>query len=160
MEETPSEIDELPVEHVRKRGRPKGSLNKKTLEKMAPVQDQEEDPIEEESPEPPPAPKRKARARAPSPASLDEETPQPAPKRKARARAPSPSSSLEEEPPKRPRTRPQTRVRSPPPRQPVRTKATPVEPPTYLEVLTRTLEAARAQDRVDRLTRYDHFFSA
>ena len=129
----------------RGRGRPKGSLNKRTLEKQAALKEattldvsfeKEEEPeqVEEEvaeepevEPEPEPEPPKKQRKpRKPKP---PEEAPEPPP-------PPSPKK-------RKPRA---------PPRE--------VSPElSYLEVLRRGMAAAKATQRAERLNRYDSYFS-
>ena len=155
----------MPVK--RGRGRPKGSLNKKTLNKktLASVAEEEADvpvpftldvdfesneilgesesitePAEPEEPgSPPPAPRlKRAASRKPRRPSPDEsEEDPPSPKRKRAVRA-------------QPEPVPEATVPQPPPVvQP---------PPTYLEVLTRGLRAAQATQKAEKVARYDAFF--
>ena len=129
----------------RGRGRPKGSLNKRTLEKQAalreattldvsfeeePEQVEEEVPEEEVAePEPEPEPEPPKKQRKPRKAKPPEEAPEPPP-------PPSPKK-------RKPRA---------PPRE--------VSPElTYLEVLKRGMAAAKATQRAERLNRYDSYFS-
>ena len=160
--------DELPVK--RGRGRPKGSLNKKTLARMddeepvpftldvdfeSPTSGQalgneimgESEPIPEPEepaspPPPPPKLKRAASKRKPPPGSPEEsEEDPPKPKRERRAK-PKPAEGL---------PRGGAAVPQPPPVvQP---------PPTYLEVLTRGLRAAQATQKAQKVARYDAFFA-
>ena len=150
--------DEVPVK--RGRGRPKGSLNKKTLARVAeeeadvpvpftldvdfesneilgesePITEPEE-PEELASPPPPPKLKRTVTRKTPPapPVSAEEsEDEPPPPKPKRVRRTPKPAAAPQ-----------------PPVVQP---------PPTYLEVLTRGLRAAQATQKQAKVARYDAFF--
>ena len=155
----------MPVK--RGRGRPKGSLNKKTLARMNNDEGEEEpvpftldvdfesneimgesepipepeEPEELASPPPPPPPPKLKRA---------------ASKRKPRPPPGSPEESEEEPPPPKPKRerRPKPKPAAVPPpvvhQQP---------PPTYLEVLTRGLRAAQATQKAEKVARYDAFFA-
>ena len=151
----------MPVK--RGRGRPKGSLNKKTLARVAeeeadvpvpftldvdfesneilgesePIPEPAE-PEEPASPPPPPKLKRTVsrKPRPPSPEESEDEPPPPKRKRAVRAR---------------PRREPVPEASVPPP-------VVVQPPPTYLEVLTRGLRAAQATQKADRVARYDAFF--
>ena len=124
---------------IKKRGRPKGSLNRKTIEK-----------IKEGEPSP-----------APPALTLDVdftseeilgETP-PAPKRKATKPKPAPpsSSSEEEQPPPPPKLkRERTTNRKP--------RVESLNPPSYLEILTRGIKEQRAKQHADKIAQYDNFF--
>ena len=125
---------------LKKRGRPKGSLNRKTIEK-----------IKEREPSPAP-PAHTLDVDFTSEEILGET---PAPKRKPRKpKPPPPSSSSEEEqpppPPKQKRER--TTNRKP------RVEPEPLYPPSYLEVLQRGLKEARAKQHAEKIAQYDNFF--
>ena len=133
-----AESGEAPVK--RGRGRPKGSLNRKTIERLAS------------------SPQRSGAEQASVPFALDvdfesneilgeeaaapqqsveggvEETPTPKPKRVRSVRITAP-----------------TAARRPP--------AKSSEPPNYLDVLKQGLVAAKAQHKAERVARYDAFFS-
>ena len=151
--------DDSPLEQAarRGRGRPKGSLNKKTLAKQEELRQAttldvsfEEEPQEPEEPD---ASKPKIPERVPVGLSPEErpetteeeeeeeaalEPEEPAPKPKQRRKA------VEKKPP-RPRAKPATPEASP--------------PMSYLQVLQRGLVAARAAQRLERVQRYDAYFS-
>ena len=153
------DIESAPVK--RGRGRPKGSLNKKTLARVNEEEAEvpvpftldvdfesndilgEREPEEPASPPPPPPPKLKRAASKKKPTRIL--TPPP----------PQPDSAEEsdDEPPppkiKRVRRKPEAAV-PPPVEQP---------PPTYLEVLTRGLRAAQATQKAQKVARYDAFFA-
>ena len=159
----------MPVK--RGRGRPKGSLNKKTIARVAEEEADvpvpftldvdfesneilgESEPITEpEEPEelaspPPPPPKLKR--------TVSRKTP-PAPPVSAE------ESEDEPPPPKRKRA---VRMRAQPRREPVPEATVPPPvvrqqpPPTYLEVLTRGLRAAQATQKAQKVARYDAFFA-
>ena len=155
------DIESAPVK--RARGRPKGSLNKKTLARVAeeeadvpvpftldvdfesneilgesePISEPAE-PEEPASPPPPPKLKRRVSRKAPPapPVSAEESEDEiPPPKPKKVRRTPKPAAAPQ------PRARPE---------------ASP--PPTYLEVLTRGLRAAQATQKAEKVARYDAFF--
>ena len=159
--------DEVPVK--RGRGRPKGSLNKKTLARVAeeeadvpvpftldvdfesneilgesePIPEPAE-PEEPASPPPPPKLKRRVSRKAPP--------------------APPVSEESEDEPPPPPKRKRAVRMQAQPRREPVPAAAPqppPVvqPPPTYLEVLTRGLRAAQATQKAEKVARYDAFFA-
>ena len=125
---------------IKKRGRPKGSLNKKTIERM--------------------------KEREPSPHTLDVdftsdevlgETP---PKRKAKPKPPpSPSSSEEEDEDVAPPPPPPRLKRATTRRRAYEVAEQPLNPPSYLEVLTRGLKEARAQQHAEKIAQYDRFFA-
>ena len=126
---------------IKKRGRPKGSLNRKTIEKI-------------KEGEPSPAPPAHTLDVDFTSEEILGETP-PAPKRKPRKpKPPPPSSSSEEEqpppPPKQKRER--TTNRKP------RVEPEPLNPPSYLEVLQRGLKEARAKQHAEKIAQYDKFF--
>ena len=140
-EEPVPEVPVVPEEPVviKKRGRPKGSLNRKTIEKITerepapPAHTLDVDFTSDEIlGETPPAPKRKPR--------------QPKP-------PPPPSSSEEEQPPPPPKLkRERTTNRKP------RVEPEPLNPPSYLEVLQRGLKEARAKQHAEKIAQYDKFF--
>ena len=151
----PEDIESAPVK--RGRGRPKGSLNKKTLARKEEAEvpftldvdfesneilgepQPEPEPVPEPEPEPVPEPpklKRAASRKAPPPPPV------------------SPDESEEEPPPPKPKRvrrtpKPAAAPQPPPVVQP---------PPTYLEVLTRGLRAAQATQKAQKVARYDAFF--
>ncbi len=151
----------MPVK--RGRGRPKGSLNKKTLvrreEADVPVPFTldvdfesnevlgESEPItepEEPASPPPPPPKLKRAASKrkppPPPGSPEESEEEPPPPKRERRAKPKPAEP-----------RGGAAVPQPPPVvQP---------PPTYLEVLTMGLRAAQATQKAQKVARYDAFFA-
>ena len=145
--EVPEEMAQEPSEPVaiKKRGRPKGSLNKKTVEKM-----KEQEPLPQD----------------PKNLVLDVEftsdeilgadiTPTPrAPKRKPKTKQkvpPPPPESEEDESPPPPRSKIK-RERKP------RVEPEPVNPPSYLEILTRGLKEQRAKQYAEKVAQYDRFF--
>ncbi len=122
---------------LKKRGRPKGSLNRKTIEK-----------IKEREPSPAP-PAHTLDVDFTSEEILGETLPLPKRKPRKPKPAPPPSSSEEEPPPPK-----QKREQNRKPR---------VEPeslytPTYLEVLTRGLREQRAKQHAEKIAQYDKFF--
>ena len=133
----------------RGRGRPKGSLNKRTLEKQAALREAttldvsfEEEPeqVEEEVAE-----EEVEEVAEPEPEPVVEEPP----KKQRKPRKPKPPEEAPEPPPP-----PSPKKRKPraPPRE--------VSPElTYLEVLKRGMAAAKATQRAERLNRYDNYFS-
>ncbi len=144
---------------LKKRGRPKGSLNKKTIAKMR------EDVLPEIAPEPleelppmvldvdftsdeilgetiiPKSVKRKTRA---APKRRDPPTEPP-----SEEDSPPPTPSTRKRPP-RVKTRSDTYREEPIPET--------VNPPSYLEVLTRGLKEARAKQYAEKVAQYDKFF--
>ena len=169
---------------IKKRGRPKGSLNRKTIEKMRqdvlpeiapeelpPVLDVDFTSDEVLGEKPRATPKRKPRV---LPEIAPEELPPmvldvdftseeilgeipPAPKRKAKARpkpAPPSSSESEEEPPPPPPKLKRERTTN---RKP-RVEPEPLNPPSYLEVLTRGLREQKAKQHAEKIAEYDKFF--
>ncbi len=170
MDEAEAEASE-PVELVepsepvviQKRGRPKGSLNKKTIEKMRqdvlPEEGTESSILEREEDTLPPMV-------LDVDFTSDEilgEKPRATPKRKPKAAPkardpPTQPPSEEDSPPPTPPSRNKKR----PPR--VRTRcdayrAEPIpDPPSYLEVLTRGLKEARAKQYAEKVAQYDNFF--
>ena len=158
---------EVPVK--RGRGRPKGSLNKKTLARMDNDEGEEEpvpftldvdfesNEIMGES-EPIPEPEEPEEPASPPP-------PPPKLKRAASKRKPppppgSPEESEEEPPPPKPKRerRPKPKPAAVPQPPPVVHQLT-QPPPTYLEVLTRGLRAAQATQKAQKVARYDAFFA-
>ena len=152
----PDNIESAPVK--RARGRPKGSLNKKTIarneEEPVPFAldvDFESNEIMGES-EPIPEPEELEELASPPPPPKLKRTVS----RKTRIPDPPPvpaAESEEEPPPPRPK-----RVRRTP--KPAAAPQPPVvqPPPTYLEVLTRGLRAAQATQKAEKVARYDAFF--
>ena len=144
----------------RGRGRPKGSLNKKTLAKQEEMEEAMTLDVSFEEPEivpeaevgqPEPEPEMEkpevelepVKKRAPRKTKVQVEEEEPV-KRKRAPRKKIPVDSSDEEVPLPP----------PPP------KPRPAEEPlTYLQVLQRGLVAARAADRADRSARYDAYFT-
>ena len=141
------DVEEIPAEAPKRgRGRPKGSLNKKTLERMsaqareAEVPEVLEEASEEASEETPEE----------TPEEVPEEVPEPPPrpKRKAAAkRAP--------EVPAPPAAKPRAKRAPPAPRAP---PVAPPKPRSYLEVLKAGLDDARRRQKQERATRYDSYF--
>ena len=126
----------------RGRGRPKGSLNKKTMLKQAAIREPESEPeipdpghetTEEEEAAPPPPSEEEAEEAAPPEVEVVE-PPKPKQRRKQQ---------------KRPRAEPTPEA-----------EAEPSQPQlTYLQVLQRGLAAARVAQRNERVQRYDAYFS-
>ena len=148
-----SDVEETPVK--RGRGRPKGSLNKKTLERRAAEAAALETEVPEVSVEETEVPEV-----VPAAAALETEVPEvsaeetevpevvpepPRPKRRAKRVAPP-------EPPQ-----PRARAAAPPAAPKPRAKAPP--PRSYLEVLREGLEDARRRQKQERATRYDRYFA-
>ena len=145
----------------RGRGRPKGSLNKKTLEKQAALKEattldvsfeekKEEEPEQVEEPEKAEDVEEVAEEEV---AEEPEVEPEPVveepPKKQRKPRKPKPPEEAPEPPPP-----PSPKKRKPraPPRE--------VSPElSYLEVLKRGMAAAKATQRAERLNRYDSYFS-
>ena len=140
----------------RGRGRPKGSLNKRTLEKQAALREAttldvsfEEEPEQVEEPEKAEDVEEVAEEEV---AEEPEVEPEPVveepPKKQRKPRKPKPPEEAPEPPP-------------PPSPKKRRPKAAPLppEPLTYLEVLKRGMAAAKANQRAERLNRYDSYFS-
>ena len=123
---------------LKKRGRPKGSLNRKTIEKN-------------KEREPSPAPPAHTLDVDFTSDEILGETP-PAPKRKARKPKPPPpsSSSEEEQPPPPKQKRERTTNRKP--------RVESVNPPSYLEILTRGIKEQRAKQHAEKIAQYDNFF--
>ena len=170
MDEAEAEASE-PVELVepsepvviKKRGRPKGSLNKKTIAKMR------EDVLPEDGPEdtlppmvldidftsdeilgekPRATPKRKPKA---APKARDPPTEPP-----SEDRAPPPPPLPQQvlgHPPRNKKRPPRVRTRSDTYRE-----EPAVYPASYLEVLTRGLKEARAKQYAEKVAQYDNFF--
>jgi hypothetical protein len=132
---------------IKKRGRPKGSLNKKTIANMR-------EALQENAPDPLP------------PMVLDVEftsdeilgeKPRATPKRKPpKARDPptEPSTESDEEPVVAPPPKRKGQRRSDAYREPEAT----INPPTYLEILQRGLKEARAKQYAEKVAQYDRFF--
>ena len=173
---------------LKKRGRPKGSLNKKTIQKMR--EDVVPEPPEggwesslyhdRETPETPETPERAAH---PDSMVLDVEFTsdkifgeKSTPKRKPRAgrtrdppTEPSVSESGDDTPPPPPppplkRQRSSLRIETTPSIDRSDTCPSILEPnrdsrPSYLEVLTRGLKEARAKQYAEKVAQYDRFFS-
>ena len=149
---------------IKKKGRPKGSLNKKTIAKMrdAVLPDIPE-PLEELPPMVldvdftsdeilgetiiPKSAKRKPKA---------------APKRRDPPTEPPSDSSIEESPPPTPTKRkrpPRVKTRSDKYREePIPETVTGVNAPSYLEILTRGLKEAKAKQYAEKVAQYDKFF--
>ena len=140
----------------RGRGRPKGSLNKRTLEKQAALREAttldvsfEEEPEQVEEPEEV-AEEEVEEVAEPEPEAEPEPVVEEPPKKQRKPRKPKPPEEAPEPPP-----RPSPKKRKPraPPRE-----VSP-EPLSYLEVLKRGMAAAKATQRAERLNRYDSYFS-
>jgi len=147
---------------LKKRGRPKGSLNKKTIAKMrdAVLPEIPPEPLEELPPMVldvdftsdeilgetiiPKSVKRKTRA---------------APKRRD---PPTEPPSEEESPPPTPTTRKRPPRVKTIPRESDKYREDPipetVNPPSYLEILTRGLKEAKAKQYAEKVAQYDKFF--
>ena len=157
------EVPEVPSEPVviKKRGRPKGSLNRKAIEKMkaerepSPALDPKDLGLDVDftsdevlGAATPPAPKRKARPKAPptQPPSESEDEPAPPP--------PSP------QPPPRRRSVSGREGRAPrrSEKRSVQPEPEQLNPPSYLEVLQRGLKEARAKQYAEKVAQYDRFF--
>ena len=142
---------------LKKRGRPKGSLNKKTIAKMREDVLQEKLPPELEE-----LPPMVLDVEFTSDEILGEKlaTPKQAtPKRKARAKPPppsrEPSSESDEEPSPPPKRKGQRRSDAYRESEPAPVT---INPPSYLEVLTRGLKEARAKQYAEKVAQYDRFF--
>ena len=151
---------------LKKRGRPKGSLNKKTIAKMRDAV------LPEIAPDPEALPPMVLDVDFTSDEILGENKPV---IRKPRAAPktrdpPTEPPSEEDSPPPTPLPRnkkrpPCVRTRSdayrasfggaPPPQEPAPVT---VDPPSYLEVLTRGLKEARAKQYAEKVAQYDRFF--
>ncbi len=143
--EVPEELSEPVV--IKKRGRPKGSLNKKTIEKM--TVEKEPSPVDSKDlvldvdftsdevlgyTDTPRTPKRKPKKpKVPPPPieSEEDESPPPPPP------PPPPKSKRERKP---------------------RVEVEPLNPPSYLEILTRGLKEQRAKQYAEQVAQYDRFF--
>ena len=154
---------------LKKRGRPKGYLNKITIQKMTRGEEDVE-PIE---------PDNNLERAAPDSMMLDVEFTSDkicgeklTPKRKPRAgrrpppTEPSVSESGDDTPPPPPppqlkRQRSSLRIETTPPTSTASTPSTPSildSRPSYLEVLTRGLKEARAKQYAEKVAQYDRFF--
>ena len=139
---------------MRGRGRPKGSLNKRTLEKQAALKEattldvsfeKEEEPEQVEEPE-----KAEEVEEVAEEPVVEEPEPEPEPPKKQRK--PRKAKPPEEAPEPPPPPSPKKRKPRAPPRE--------VSPElSYLEVLKRGMAAAKATQRAERLNRYDSYFS-
>ena len=165
MEVEPIEAEAHEVEPsepviLKKRGRPKGSLNKKTVAKMR------EDVLPDSS--------LHTESEVPEIMALDVDfTSDQILGEVGEARAPKPRERKPKAPPKArdPPTEPPSEDDSPPPppitkKRPPRVKTRsdtyreqePVYPASYLEVLTRGLKEAKAKQYADKVAQYDKFF--
>ena len=129
---------------IKKRGRPKGSLNKKTIEKRGPdAHSLDVDFTSDEVLGEPTLEKKKRPKAAP----------------KVRE-SPPPSESSDESPP--PEEAKPPRRMQPPKLKRERAKRVaepePLNPPSYLEVLTRGLKEAKAKQYAEKVPEYDRFF--
>ncbi len=156
------QVISTPPEAPRSRGRPKGSKDSKPqasrrAKQEAPLDaeeasgteaDMEPVPSEESAPEEP-APSEESAPAEPAPVE-----PAPAEPRRAR-RTDTPREAVA------PVAKPARRsARATPPRKAhVRLERTPSPPLSYLEVLTKTMAAARHAERTERSARYDAFFA-
>ena len=167
-----SEDAAVEVNARRGRGRPKGSLNKKTLVKQAELE--EESDVQESEPEldvpaqEPPSCEEVKQLSGPRPS-------KPPPKPKIPERAPEPDSeedvtSQEEREesdaePLQPRPKKkavEAAIRAAPLKKRPRAQRAPQvsEPPmSYMQVLQRGLAAARTAQKLERVQRYDAYFS-
>ena len=116
----------------RSRGRPKGSLNRKTIERVTAATAAAEREATQEMSDSWEDSAEYAVAEASAAEHVDEEE--------------------EEEPPEPPAPPPKPRKAKPKP------VLTALEPLTYVEVLKRGLDIAHHQQRADRVSRYDSFF--
>jgi hypothetical protein len=165
----------------RGRGRPKGSLNKRTIatreaeasaaaemrasigappQKLTLDVSFDDDEIPQAPREPPKPPKKKVREPLPEP----EPEPEPEPREDAdddetvrpEYQIGSGSDDTEPEPPPpSPRRRAK---RQPKPKAPKPVRMTEPEPPSYLEVLKRGLDIAKHKQKAEKIERYDSFF--
>ena len=147
---------------LKKRGRPKGSLNKKTIAKMR------QDVLPEIAPEPLEAlPTMVLDVDFTSDEILGETIIPKSVKRKPRAAPktrdpPTEPPSEEDSPPPTPSTRkrpPRVKTRSDTYREePINIVRETFNPPSYLEVLTRGLKEARAKQYAEKVAEYDNLF--
>ena len=145
----------------RGRGRPKGSLNKRTLEKQAALREAttldvsfEEKKEDEEEPEQVEEPEKAEEEVAEEEVAEEPEVePEPEPEPPKKQRKPRKAKPPEEAPEPPPPPSPKKRKPRAPPRE-----VSP-EPLSYLEVLKRGMAAAKATQRAERLNRYDSYFS-
>ena len=140
----------------RGRGRPKGSLNKRTLEKQAALREAttldvsfEEEPEQVEEPEEV-AEEEVEEVAEPEPEAEPEPVVEEPPKKQRKPRKPKPPEEAPEPPP--PPSPKKRKPRAPP-------REVSPEPLSYLEVLKRGMAAAKATQRAERLNRYDSYFS-
>ena len=143
----------------RGRGRPKGSLNKKTLAKQGAMEETTTLDVSFEEPEivpeanvgqPDVEPEAEPEVEPEVESEVEPEAePEPIKRKRApRKKIPIPESSDDE----------QVQLPLPPPKKP--RVARPVEEPlTYLQLLQRGLVAARATDKANKVARYDAYFS-
>ena len=146
-----AEIEESVIEAPPKRGRgrPKGSLNKKTIatrEKAAEVRERtildvafEETPEEEAAQEP-------------------EELEQPEPEPEPEELEEEPAEAEEPEPPPPPRPKAKAPRVKRQPKEPKPVRMTSPEPPSYLDILKRGLDIAKHKQKAEKVARYDSFF--
>jgi len=178
-------IEESVIEEPPKRGRgrPKGSLNKKTIAtreaeasaaaEMRDVPPQNltldvsfeeanDDEIPQAPREPPKPPKKKVREPLPEP----EPEPEPEPREDADDETVRPEYQIgsgsddtePEPPPPSPKKRAPRAKRQPKPKAPKPVRMTSPEPPSYLEVLKRGLDIAKHKQKAEKIERYDSFF--
>ncbi len=146
---------------IKKKGRPKGSLNKKTIAKMR-------DAVLPDIPEPPEElPTMVLDVDFTSDEILGEKIipksvkrkPRAAPKRRDPPTEPPSDSCIEDSPPPTP-----TKRKRPPrvkalPRESDKYREEPIpDPPSYLEILTRGLKEAKAKQYAEKVAQYDKFF--
>ena len=164
IEPEPHEVEVEPSEPVilKKRGRPKGSLNKKTVAKMREdVVPESSLHTEREIPDTPEIEGMVLDVDFTSDEILGEK---PTPKRKPKAPPkrdpPTEQPSEDDSPPPPPPPPPITKKR--PPRVKTRSdtyrEPEPVYPASYLEVLTRGLKEAKAKQYAEKVAQYDRFF--
>ncbi len=161
IEPEPHEMEPSEPVILKRRGRPKGSLNKKTIEKMR------QDVLPEDGPETILLEREEDTL---SPMALDVDftsdeilgekpraTPKRNPKAAPKARDPPTEPPSEEDdsppPPPPPITKKRPKTRSDTYRAPE-----PVYPASYLEVLTRGLKEAKAKQYAEKVAQYDRFF--
>ena len=152
------QVISTPPEAPRSRGRPKGSKDSKP---RAPRRAKQEVPLDAEEAgaeaDTEPAPSEEPAQSEEPPSAEPAPSAAPAPSAEPR-RARRPDTPREEVAPV---AKPARRsVRTTPPRKAhARLERTPSPPLSYLEVLTRTMAAARHAERTERSARYDAFFA-
>ena len=146
--EMASEEEPVPTPEARSRGRPKGSKDSKpraSRRAKQEVQDTEEGAEADTEPAP-----------SEEPVSEEPASEEPAPRAPRAPRARRPDAPREEVAPV---AKPRRSARTPPRKAHARER-TPSPPLSYLEVLNRTMAAARHAERTERSARYDALFAA